>query len=184
MQSGTRRSAAEDIVAEFVQLWSQGNLDTAFTFMHDACEYSLHLSDDLIAIGGVKTGKATIEPALRQIREVFEYLVWRPIKISERDANVRVQLEFLYRHIPSGELLGGNCRFLIKVDGGLITRVEEFHDRAKVEAFLRLVGAPADPAEAMTQGARAQAARAQAGTCADVETVSPQVSTPRAVTLA
>jgi hypothetical protein len=109
----------------------------------------------------------------------FEYLVWRPIKISERDANVRVQLEFLYRHIPSGELLGGNCRFLIKVDGGLITRVEEFHDRAKVEAFLRLVGAQANPAEAMVQ-----AARAQADNFVDVETVSPQVSTPRAVTLA
>lgn len=174
MQPGTYRSVAENIVAGFVQLWSRGDLDTAFTLLHDDCEYSLHLSDDLIAIGGVKIGKATIEPALRQIREVFEYLVWRPIKISERDASVRVQLEFLYRHIPSGELLGGNCRFLIKVDGGLITRVEEFHDRAKVEAFLRLVGAPVDPAEAM----------AQADNFADIETVSPQASTPRAVTLA
>ncbi|MDO9383718.1 MAG: nuclear transport factor 2 family protein [Hyphomicrobiaceae bacterium] len=175
MPARVRQTIAEDIIARFVGLWSQGDLDTAFTLVHDDCEYSLHLSDDLIAIGGVKSGRATIEPALRQIREVFDYLVWRPIKISERDADVRVQLEFLYRHIPSGELLGGNCRFLFRVREGLITRVEEFHDRAKVAAFLRLVGAQGHPAEPTSQaGALA----------AEVETASPHVSTPRAVTLA
>ena len=74
MPSASNQSDAVDIVAEFVRLWSQGDLDTAFMFLHDDCEYSLHLSDDLIAIGGVKAGKATIEPALRQIRDVFD--IW------------------------------------------------------------------------------------------------------------
>jgi ketosteroid isomerase-like protein len=47
----------------------------------------------------------------------------------------------MYRHRESGQVLSGRFRLVIRVEVGLIQRVDEFHDRAKVEAFMRLVRA-------------------------------------------
>jgi ketosteroid isomerase-like protein len=47
----------------------------------------------------------------------------------------------MYRHRDSGEVLSGRFRHVMRVENGLIRRVDEFHDRAKVEAFMRLVKA-------------------------------------------
>jgi hypothetical protein len=53
---------------------------------------------------------------------------------------VRYQVEFMYRHRLSNEMLTGRCRFVMTVVDGLIVRADEYHDRAKVEAFMRLFG--------------------------------------------
>ena len=50
----------------------------------------------------------------------------------------------MYRHRASGEVLSGRFRMVMQVKDGLIDRADEYHDRAKVEAFLRLVGQPRD----------------------------------------
>ena len=47
----------------------------------------------------------------------------------------------MYRHRASGEVLSGRFRMLIRVEDGLVVRADEYHDRAKVEAFMRLFGA-------------------------------------------
>jgi ketosteroid isomerase-like protein len=44
----------------------------------------------------------------------------------------------MYRHRRSGEVLSGRFRMIMRVEDGLIVRTDEYHDRAKVEAFLRL----------------------------------------------
>lgn len=146
MSSSFAFNSPKQLVTEFNRLWAFGDLTTAFSYVHDDAVYQLHLSGELVAIGGETAGKAYIEPAMRKIRDTFGYLVWRPSSIVESGEEVRVQLEFLYRHIPSGELLGGTCRFIYTVREGMIVRVEEFHDRAKFEAFLRLFTPEATPA--------------------------------------
>ena len=46
----------------------------------------------------------------------------------------------MYRHRDSGEMLNGRFRMVMQVTDGLLVRTDEYHDRAKVEAFMRLVG--------------------------------------------
>ncbi len=48
----------------------------------------------------------------------------------------------MYRHRASGEVLDGRFRHVMRVKDGLIVRTDEYHDRAKVETFMRLVGGP------------------------------------------
>jgi ketosteroid isomerase-like protein len=85
-------------------------------------------------------GRANIEAGLRLARQQFHYLLYRPLDLFARGNDVRHQVEFMYRHQASGELLSGRFRMVMRVEDGLITRAEEYHDRAKVEAFLRLFG--------------------------------------------
>lgn len=133
------------VITEFVRLWSLGDLTTAFTLVHEDAEYTLHLSGEQLPVGGVVVGRAHIEAGLRQAREVFDYLVYRPIRIAEVQNEVRVPVEFMYRHRPSGEIISGHLRLMFQVQAGLITRAEEFHDRAMVETFLKLYASPAEP---------------------------------------
>ena len=51
---------------------------------------------------------------------------------------VRVQVSFVYHHRRTGENLVGTKRLVIRLKDGLIVRVDEYHDAALIEAFMRL----------------------------------------------
>ena len=51
---------------------------------------------------------------------------------------MRVQVQFVYHHRETGGNLSGSKRLVFTVKNDLIVRVEEFHDAAMVEAFMRL----------------------------------------------
>jgi ketosteroid isomerase-like protein len=131
-----------DVVAEFIRLRAGGDVTRAFTLAHDDVEFVLHLSQSAVPIGGVQRGKAGLVASLLQMGEMVDHLVWQPKSIVEVDGQVRVQLAFLYRSRASGQSIDGTCRMMFTLADGLITRIEEFHDRAKMEAFFQLFGPP------------------------------------------
>ncbi len=127
-----------DIVRRFNSAWVAGEIDRAIAVVAEDAVYALHLSDDLLPTGGETVGRANIEAALRKVRQQFDYLLYRPMGMRADGDAVRFQVEFMYRHRRSGEILSGRFRMIMRVENGLIVRTEEYHDRAKVEAFLRL----------------------------------------------
>lgn len=127
-----------DVVRRFNSAWVAGEIDRAIAYVADDAVYALHLSDDLVPTGGETIGRANIEAALRKVRQQFDYLLYRPLGMRADGDAVRFQVEFMYRHRRSGEILSGRFRMVMRVENGLIVRTEEYHDRAKVEAFLRL----------------------------------------------
>ena len=74
------------------------------------------------------------------MREDFEYILYRPFKLTADGDTVRFQVEFMYRHRESGEKLEGRFRMVMVVKDGKLVRTDEYHDRAKLEAFMRLFG--------------------------------------------
>ena len=56
------------------------------------------------------------------------------------DERAHGQVVFIYRHRKSGEQLGGNFRLVWMVRGGEIARREEYHDAARLEAFMHHFG--------------------------------------------
>ncbi len=102
--------------------------------------YALHISEDLLPFGGETVGRANIELAFRQMRDQFDYLVFRPHNFSSDGDTVRLRVEHMYRHRASGAVLSGNFRLVMQVRDGKVTRCEEYHDRAMVETFMRLFG--------------------------------------------
>ncbi len=128
----------EDVVRSFHAAWAPGDLDTAIKLLAEGAVYNLYISEDLLPVGGETIGRAAIEAGLRTVRQQFEYLLYRPGNLSVDGNVVRHQVEFMYRHRKSGETLTGRFRMVLRVEDGLIVSADEYHDRAKVEAFLRL----------------------------------------------
>lgn len=128
-----------DVVGKFNKAWAAGDIGAVMALVAEDAEYALHLSNDILPFGGVTTGRAAIEATIRQIRESFEFILYRPMQLAVEGDAVRYQVEFMYRHRASGEMLQGRFRLVMRVVNGLIVSAQEYHDRAKVEAFMRLV---------------------------------------------
>ena len=132
----------EEVVKSFSEVWAQGDIDAALTYIADDCEYALYLSDELMPFAGEMKGLAAIEASLREMRRQFEYIVYRPHNFVSSGNDVRLRVEHIYRHRASGELLTGTFRLVFSVRGEKLCRGSEFHDRARVEAFMRLFASP------------------------------------------
>lgn len=133
------RLSSLEVVSRFNTAWAAGDLDTAISYIADDAVYELHISKDLLPFGGVTEGRANIEAVLRRMRADYEYILFRPLTLAEQDETVHFQVEFMYRHRASGEILSGRFRLVMLIQNGQIVRADEYHDRGRVEAFLRLV---------------------------------------------
>jgi ketosteroid isomerase-like protein len=129
-----------DVVRQFNTSWAAGDIGSALRLIAEHCVYALYISDELLPFAGETVGRDAIAAVLRRIRADFEYLLYRPLHLMADGDTVRFQVEFMYRHLRSGEVLSGRFRLVMRVEGGLLVRADEYHDRAKVEAFLRLFG--------------------------------------------
>jgi ketosteroid isomerase-like protein len=129
-----------EVVAAFNATWAAGDIAAALSYVAEDAVYELHISGELVSSGGVTEGRDNIGAVLRKLRAEFEYILYRPFPLNSDGESVRFQVEFMYRHRASGEVLTGRFRQVVRVRDGAIARVDEYHDRAKVEAFMRLVG--------------------------------------------
>jgi ketosteroid isomerase-like protein len=129
-----------EAVDQFNAAWAAGDVDVAMSWVAEDAVYALYISGELLPHGGDTFGREQIGAALKQVRVDFEYLLYRPMHVHAKNDVVRFQVEFMYRHRASGEILSGRLRFVMRVIAGLIVRADEYHDRAKVEAFMRLFG--------------------------------------------
>jgi len=129
-----------EVVNGFNAAWAEGDIDKAIGYVAEDSVYALHISGEALPHGGETLGREKIAAALRRVREDFDYILYRPFKLTADGNTVRFQVEFMYRHRESGEMLNGRFRRVMQVTDGLLVRTDEYHDRAKVEAFMRLVG--------------------------------------------
>ena len=134
-------SGPADVVRAFTRFWAPGDIEGALQFIAEHSVYVLHISGDLLPFAGETVGRDNIAVALHRMRADYEYLLYRPLDLIVDGDNVRYQVEFMYRHRASGEVLSGRFRLIMRVENGLLIRTDEYHDRAKVEAFMRLFGA-------------------------------------------
>ena len=129
-----------EAVEGFNAAWIKGDVDGAMRWVAEDCVYALYISDEVLPHGGETHGRDAIGAALRQVRRDFAYLLYRPMHLKQSHEDVRYQVEFMYRHRKSGEVLSGRFRFVMRVQNGLIVRADEYHDRGIVETFMRLFG--------------------------------------------
>jgi ketosteroid isomerase-like protein len=139
------RPSPLEIVERFNAAWADGNIEAALAHVAEDSVYELHISGEVLPFGGETVGRDNIAGVLRRIRADWEYILYRPLALAQDGDNVRFQVEFMYRHRASGEVLSGRFRQVMQIENGLIKRTDEYHDRAKVEAFMRLVQRSEDP---------------------------------------
>jgi ketosteroid isomerase-like protein len=127
-----------ETVRRFNELWAGGDIDGAMQLIAEDAVYTLFIDEGLLPVSGRTVGRVNIESGLRIVRQQFEYLLYRPLDLIPDGNEVRHQVEFMYRHRASGEVLSGRFRMIMRIEGNLIVRADEYHDRGRVEAFLRL----------------------------------------------
>jgi ketosteroid isomerase-like protein len=137
--------APAEVVAKFNAAWENGDIESALRFVAEDAAYELHISNEVLPFGGQTIGRDAIAATLRRIRADWDYILYRPLALTEAGNIVRFQVEFMYRHRASGEVLNGRFRLVMRIEDGLIVRADEYHDRAKVEAFMRLVRGSGKP---------------------------------------
>lgn len=127
------------VVRYFQKAWETNDLDAAIALMADDAIYTLHISKAIVPYGGEHRGKVAIRACFTALLETFEGLLDRPFPVFVDGNNVRGQVEFIYRHRVSFHILSGRYRVLWEICDGLIVRCDEYHDTARVEAFMHLV---------------------------------------------
>ena len=94
-----------EAVVEFNAAWAAGEVDAAMGWVADDAVYALYISGELLPHGGETVGREHIGAALHQVRVDFDYLLYRPLHLYAKNEVVRFQVEFMYRHRLSGEIL-------------------------------------------------------------------------------
>ncbi len=127
------------VYKDFARAWAAGDFEQTLHHIAPDAVYTLYISEEQLPFAGETVGRDAIEGALRAIRQQFEYLLYRPQNIVADGDIVRSQVEFMYRHRASGEILSGRFRIIFKIIDEKIVRADEYHDRARIEAFMRLI---------------------------------------------
>jgi ketosteroid isomerase-like protein len=127
------------VVSEFNRLWERGDLDAAMNLVTDDCVLTVHVSEDLVEHAGQWVGADQIRMALATARRHYEYILYRPVIMGTDGSTVRVRVEFIGTHRLSGERMSMTFRQVFEMENGQIARCDEYHDRSKLEAYLKLI---------------------------------------------
>jgi ketosteroid isomerase-like protein len=127
------------IVRGMHEAYARRDLGDVLTYLADDIVFALHIDRDLAPFGGVSIGKAAVVRRCSMILQQFDMLDYSVVSLSIEGDEARALISFHYRHQASGEDIEGHMRHVMWLRDGSIARLNEYHDRARVEAFLRLV---------------------------------------------
>ncbi len=119
--------------------WQVRGRTQFLTYFSADVEYALYIPQDTVPFGGVTVGKAAFSDRLQTILDQFEILNYEAVFLGATEDTARGIVRFNYRHRATGECIDGMMRHVIKLQDGLIVRIEEYHDVDRVRAFMRLV---------------------------------------------
>ena len=122
--------------------WTNRDLEGALSFMTEDVVHILNIDGAVVPFAASVEGKPALREKLQFLLDTFEFgaLVNDGLRVEGRKATGHYK--FIYIHFASGERLSGSFRFITEQRDGLIFRMEEYHDAAYVEAFVRLVSMP------------------------------------------
>jgi ketosteroid isomerase-like protein len=132
---------ARDIVAETLHFWSAQDVESTLAHFHPNVVYRMNIDRELVALGGETYGIDAVRDAFFGLLEHWDYLQWSPVIVQADGRIVRAKIDAIFHHRRSGRDLVDTYRIVFEVEDGLIIRVDEFHDRAKIEAFLAMTAA-------------------------------------------
>jgi ketosteroid isomerase-like protein len=129
--------AAQRVFKDATSAWANRDLERTLSFMSEDVVHTLNIS------GASTTGKRALRKKLQLILDTFEFGAFVTDRIVVTGKVVRANIKIIYIHIGTHERLNVRFRFVCTVRDGLIVHLEEWHDAAYFESFMRLVSPPA-----------------------------------------
>jgi ketosteroid isomerase-like protein len=140
------RAQVRNIIEALYASWAAKDLDAVLDCFSEDAVFDLHLPADIAPFAGESRGKEILAQRLLQITEAFDFISYRPVLITQRDHAFHAQVHYRFRHKESGHELEGSMRHVGQMTGDKVSRLDEFHDEARVRAFFELVAMSADGA--------------------------------------
>lgn len=130
--------SAHEVAQTFLNRWADDPAGAMETMVARDIVYTLNVSPEVMQLGGETIGWDAVNAKMMAIRDVFDYLVYKPRILAARGDQVRARIELILRHKQSGELLIGHMRTIVTVQNGQVARVDEYIDAPLIESFMRL----------------------------------------------
>lgn len=128
----------EAAVEGLYSAWMIQDRDGMLAYLTDDVYFAQYVSQDAVRHAGVSVGKDKFgERADMVFRDwAFDRIV--PIPLTVHGHVIRYLCDFDIRFRRTGDVLQGRMRSVFYGKGGRIFRIEEYHDAARFEAFMRL----------------------------------------------
>jgi ketosteroid isomerase-like protein len=122
--------------------WTIQSRDGMLAYLTDDIYFAQLISSDDVSHAGVTVGKDKFGERCDMVFRdwAFERIV--PIPLTVEGEIIRYLCDFRIRLRRTGDVLEGRMRSVFWCHGGRIHRIEEYHDAARFEAFMRLANAP------------------------------------------
>ena len=126
------------IVRRVLECWANREIEPALDCMTDDIQHVVNIDGQTTPVGATSVGKPQLREKLQLILDTFLFDAYVVDYLKETDGGARAGLLVYYRHRISGGTLNVRYRLVFTLRDGLIAVVEELHDAAYVEAFMRL----------------------------------------------
>ena len=129
------------IFEETMTAWANQDLDRALRFVSEDIIHTLNVDGELVPFAASVKGKAAMREKLEVMLKAFEIGACVTDHVSVQGNIIRANMKAIYIHLASGERLITKFRYVIEQRDGLMMRINEFHDAAYLEAFMRFIAA-------------------------------------------
>lgn len=119
--------------------WMAGEIDFIVGRCHPDCVYQIHAPRDVLHFAGRYEGRAAIGHCLEIVKREFDFLAFGVDALNGGNGTVRARIVFYYKDPETNSQLDGCMRHVWRIEHGKVVHVDEFHDVARLRAFLKMV---------------------------------------------
>jgi ketosteroid isomerase-like protein len=134
--------ATRRLLLDCLEAWANRDLEGTLSFFTEDIVHILNIDGAAVPCAASVEGKPALREKLLLLLDTFDVDALTNDTYRVEGGRASGSYKFTYIHRASGERLSGSFRFVIEQRDGLIFRMEEYHDAAYVEAFVRLVAMP------------------------------------------
>jgi ketosteroid isomerase-like protein len=119
--------------------WSASDIAALLTQFHENGRYVLHVPTDILPFGGEHIGQSAVAACMQAMLNTFSFQAFAVDWVTIDHETARAQVVFYLDHTESGQHFDGRLRHVWQLDGGKVIRLDEYHDTARLGAFLQMV---------------------------------------------
>lgn len=142
-----KQNDPEAVVAAFYTAWLARDVPAMLAYIANDMQLSQHFEDLALPFPGTTSGKDAFKARIEMIFADWSFDEARPKTLLADELTVRASCPFVLRHIATGETFEGTLRHVWRVREDRIFQCDEYLDVARLKAFLRLLGLPANSAD-------------------------------------
>jgi ketosteroid isomerase-like protein len=119
--------------------WGDNDFDAFMALIADDIVYTVNVDGHEVPYAASAEGKDEVRQRLQLLLDTFVVNAFVVENLVHEREFSRSNVLGYYKHKKTGERLDIKLRFRGWVKDGLLTRIEEYHDAAYIEAFQRFV---------------------------------------------